>query len=437
MRTNIKGEPYFKYWRITALENYGDVDVRFNSIGLYCRSGGPELTQYAIDIAYTGGFSDISLIAPIANQPSVTFKFFYPIAARQVEFDYTIETLRYTLSPTWTMYTTGNGDYGAVCWSSEKGLFVAVGSHINDVIISNDGVVWSGAPIDNNLWRDIIWIAQLGLFVIVSSTGAVSRVRTSPDAITWTQQTSLLKNWYAIAYSPSLNRIVIVSQTGSAGSNIARSSDGINWSYVTFADVQSWNSVCWSPQLSKFLMVAQDGANRSAISSDGITWSGSNSLGTTANWVRVAWSPDLGIFVAVGAGVGNFSKKAWSADGVTWNLLAAETTEFVDLVWSDGMKAFFAMSDSSAQISSDGLTWTAAPAFPMGGWKAAAWSDDLALMCAVGNPGGNPANTAKAMINIGIPSDTSTEDAPRVVKVEVSNNNREYFELETFEDLVW
>jgi hypothetical protein len=118
---------------------------------------------------------------------------------------------------TWTQRTAPNSAYEAIDWSPKLGLFVAVGgaSGVGVVLTSPDGITWTARVAANgNSWEDVIWVADLGLFLAVASDGvsnAANRIMASPDGISWTGYgTPAVGSWYALAWAPSLARLAAV-----------------------------------------------------------------------------------------------------------------------------------------------------------------------------------------------------------------------------------
>lgn len=125
----------------------------------------------------------------------------------------------------WTQHTTPTSGYSGVDWAPSLGLFVAVGSAI--AMSSPDGTTWtSRTPANANAWRDVVWAADVGLFVAVSVDGAAvtgQRSMTSPDGITWTgNNTATVGTWVTVAWSPALSQLIAVGPT-SGGAQVMTS----------------------------------------------------------------------------------------------------------------------------------------------------------------------------------------------------------------------
>ena len=132
---------------------------------------------------------------------------------------YSLAALAKPLVSTWTLRTSAADNmWDCVCWSPERGLFVAVAfSGIgNRVMTSPDGITWTlRTSAADNMWLCVCWAPELGLFVAVSSSGTGNRVMTSPDGITWTIRTSAAdNNWRAVCWSPERGLFVAVADTG-------------------------------------------------------------------------------------------------------------------------------------------------------------------------------------------------------------------------------
>jgi hypothetical protein len=100
-----------------------------------------------------------------------------------------------------------------VAWSSALNLFVAVANAA--IMTSPDGITWTARTVPNDSsWSSVVWAPEMGVFIIVGSSGTAQRVATSSDGINWTQQsTPGAGAWYGVAWSPSLGVAVAVGDT--------------------------------------------------------------------------------------------------------------------------------------------------------------------------------------------------------------------------------
>jgi RHS repeat-associated protein len=115
----------------------------------------------------------------------------------------------------WSQAASPGGLTQAVTWSPALGRFLAVGTAVNGVMTSSDGLSWTvqSSGISNPNYTTAIWNPTLGLFFIAGSNGATSSslLATSPDGVTWTQRTSGFGNTRINTLSQSPQ---VATQTG-------------------------------------------------------------------------------------------------------------------------------------------------------------------------------------------------------------------------------
>ena len=154
----------------------------------------------------------------------------------------------------------------------------------------------SRAAAEANSWLSVCWSPERGLFVAVANSGT-NRAMTSPDGITWTARTAAAaNNWYSVCWSPERGLFVAVATSGT--NLVMTSPDGIIWTARAAAALASCSSVCWSSERGLFVAVATTGTNRVMTSPDGITWT-ARTAAEANSWLSVCWSPERGMFVAV------------------------------------------------------------------------------------------------------------------------------------------
>ncbi len=208
---------------------------------------------------------------------------------------------------TWTSQNTPTVSLiSSVCYGN--GLFVAVAT-TGTVLISSDGITWynynSGVV---SSWGSVCY--GNGLFVAVAFSGA-TRVMTSTDGITWTPQTSDIKQWYSVCYGDGL--FVTVGYDEGNTNTVMTSPDGITWTLQT-APSNEWKSVCYGDGL--FVAVADTGTgNRVMTSPDGITWTPQTSI-ADIYWNSICYG--VGIFVAV-----SYNTSAVMTSSDTWYKIAS------------------------------------------------------------------------------------------------------------------
>jgi hypothetical protein len=129
------------------------------------------------------------------------------------------------------------------------------------------------------------------------------------------------------AYAPSLNRYIVIGDSGNQpvyynGSNV--------WNVGTLGYIDAstiWKDVIWSPTLSLFVAVGDTvtygGTCPLAWSTDGISWNPQISGPSYVQLFSVVWSTE-GYFWAQGNMVGGY----YSTDGKNWNSVSAITDYF-------------------------------------------------------------------------------------------------------------
>jgi hypothetical protein len=245
-----------------------------------------------------------------------------------------------------------NNTWSAICWSSERSIFVAVGQSGvgNRVATSSDGVSWSvGTSAADNQWTSVCWSKEKNLFVAVAKSGVANRVMTSPNGITWTirstpQPAGADMDLTCIAWAPELG-IFGALASGPAGigaQRIITSTDGISWTLRSQGGTAGfWTSIAWSSRLTRFVgtaTVQTAGSVMLMYSVDGASW---NNGSTTQILGKIVWADPLGIFVI--GGVNNTLSvltRPLTADGVSFGsgigatfATIPTTTTWYDLLW--------------------------------------------------------------------------------------------------------
>lgn len=233
----------------------------------------------------------------------------------------------------------------AICWDGSK--FIAAGDD-SFFCSSTDGVFWtSGFTASNSV--DQYGVASSGSLTVV--VGVAGLVRTSPDLINWTQQTSgTTSQLNAITWTGSL--FVAVGSSG----RIITSPDAVTWTTQTSGTTTTFNAVTWTGSL----LVAVGNSGIIFTSPDGTTWTSQTSgTGETLRGVAASGS----IIVAVG-GPSSVAIIRTSTDGVTWTSRTAPVGaySFQAITWSGALfvatEFELAPGTGATYSSSDGITWT-------------------------------------------------------------------------------
>jgi len=231
----------------------------------------------------------------------------------------------------------------AVAYSGALTRFVIGSYNTLQAAYSDDyGVTWTNVAIPG-IFHALIWIPTQNQFVAFGP----STCYTSPDGITWTTRTIAAVSWNSAAYSPSLDRIVVVGP-----STAARSDDGgVTWTTAATTSTGG-NGVMWSESDSQFVLASRTGSSV-MTSPDGITWteratgvpSNSPAQNTIDNDYLV--SPQT------------LTTGLKSVDGITWTAAAMFSGSQPVLKWARDRSSFLSGGFST------GLFFSTLPA---GGW---------------------------------------------------------------------
>lgn len=243
--------------------------------------------------------------------------------------------------------TTARG----VCWDGST--YVAVGSGLNSIAYSSDGINWTG--IGTSTFTDGYGVMTTGTRFIAFGTSGSAIIATSDDSgITWNTTTSPLVN---NAYAGATNGNVIVALGGSGlnGDTITYSFDqGSTWYGVgnTIFSIDGYG-VAWGA--SGLFVATGEGSNTLAYSFNGIAWVGLGSSIFTIRAYGVIYAN--GRFVAVGEGTNTI---AYSSNGLSWTGIGTSifSTRGRGISY-DGVN-FIATGEGTNTVaySSDGITWT-------------------------------------------------------------------------------
>lgn len=245
--------------------------------------------------------------------------------------------------------TTAQAVYRCI-WVPAISKFVAMGKYTQ--MSSADGTTWSGgtthALVNNATWNDLIYVPSSSLIVAIGENDVASpnRVMTSPDGVTWTPR-SIGANtaMYALAYSPSLNRVVGLGQSRLVYSN----DGGVSWNLGSITS-GTWKAVAWSPTLSRFVAVAAGVTSNFATSTDGLTWNVQTLSSFNSTEPSIIWiGDDINAFVAINnAGTTGMI----SADGLSWVPITQPLGDFRQVTYNPNTKTLMAagINTSTVQI---------------------------------------------------------------------------------------
>lgn len=225
-----------------------------------------------------------------------------------------------------------------------------------------------GTPIES-LGRAIAYSPSLDRWVLIGTS-----VFWSDDGINWTEGTATdyhaVTNFVAksgVIWSPNAGRFIAICRDNNFvnDTHILTSDDGKTWTTRTGDGVPLLNSIAFEP-VTGFLVIVADNGGCLTSSDGGQTWSaaGNDLVGVDASvdWERVVWNPISSIFVAVGTN-GNIPI-ATSPDGLTWTgrhgFEPAKQSTWNALAVNPNNGNMLALAGINGQIamrSDDGITW--------------------------------------------------------------------------------
>ena len=261
---------------------------------------------------------------------------------------------------TWTSRTVVNiGGYTSVAWNGT--VYCAVGSS-QTAASSPDGVTWTSRTLPSNQEWHIAWNGTV--FSALAHSNNVAA--TSPDCITWTSRTGPNDTPKTNVWNGS----IFVATTDSNATFSYTSPDGITWTQQSFGQGGSWNTLAWS---GKTFCSLKDGSNNTATSLNGTAWTFNTGVlpgGAGLFWESLVWGDGPGLFVAAN----DAGTIITSPDCVTWTSRTnpgsawGHTSPIGNaLTWNGKVFVILAKSGNVGAVSPDGLIWTATTT-PVAGW---------------------------------------------------------------------
>jgi len=132
---------------------------------------------------------------------------------------------------TWVSRTCVSGNWASVCFSEDKGLFVAVGSNGN-LMSSPDGITWtSRTSIHTGVWTSVIYNEYYEMYIAMAANGGNARFMRSFDGITWSNSgianvpPAQQAQWNSLAHglSGTTRSDIIIGVGGISAKNVVRS----------------------------------------------------------------------------------------------------------------------------------------------------------------------------------------------------------------------
>lgn len=279
----------------------------------------------------------------------------------------------------------GSGEFANnVIWCREKEFFLATGSADffsvsgGDMYISYDGKAWTRIPstttsLNNDvIFKHVEWSSERSMFVGVSTIYEhASQIDMFPDLGLFVR---------GIEYSPTLGKFICYVDNP-VFKGIYQSVDAANWTLILNAntnDSQFFNNrLMWDENLLAFTFVSLN--EYLYISYDGDNWQTLIYSTTNFEAFSVAYNPVQQVFAIVGSG------KVYVGNNTTWSFSNISAL-LVDCIWVSGIGFVTCSGNSPVGIwtSVDGNTWTQRY---FGGPVLAslAWSPELGLLVCAGD----------------------------------------------------
>ena len=295
-----------------------------------------------------------------------------------------------------------NASLANAAYSSSLGLFCAVGfgdGTDSYIVTSPDGVTWTerSNPKQAGL-QDVCWSDTLGLFCAVGNAdGTDAYIITSADCITWTERSNP-KNitLWGVGWSNDLGMLCAVGQNEGTDSYVVTSPDGVTWTEQTTPSTYALYGVVWSSALT--LWVAN--GNNVITSPDGVTWTERTLSGPYIQ--SLAWSESLGLFIGI-----NQAGIYTSITGTSWDYtISSFVKNVIKIKRFDDIGVFiivgydFATNDAYLLASPDGFNWDIKNTNGFIRLNGIEYSNELNVLCAVGNGDGSEAEIITASYNV-------------------------------------
>lgn len=226
-----------------------------------------------------------------------------------------------------------------------------------------------------HVWTKMVYADGIGYVAIpYDSDASPGIVMTSPDAITWTLQTTTdFSGLSNLIYVGSKGLIVAVGEESPGGNNFMTSADGVIWTNGYTGDINGstahlWNIV-WAEDKGLYVAVGFNGSDYITISSpDLVVWTdGILNVGYFDYSQNIAYSSSLGLFCIVDF----YGNGATSTDGINWTQFTNTdlNSRWQYLVWADTLGLFVAQGEHHENYinpdmfmtSPDGINWTTRP----------------------------------------------------------------------------
>jgi len=183
------------------------------------------------------------------------------IVSRPVSNEITAVDTSYSYTDEWTLTQMGAGNHRRVFWEPSRDFFWAYADSsygTNGINYSYDGINWNA--VNTNSVGAIYGAAynpNTGEFLV----NEWQRVKKTKDFVNWTQIATLNNNgrnevYSGIEWFPALNRYFTIQGGYLNGGSIARSYDGVNWSYQSGTSSQTLQRLVYSEETNTMVCLA-------------------------------------------------------------------------------------------------------------------------------------------------------------------------------------
>lgn len=160
------------------------------------------------------------------------------------------ETMYSSDGTAWTSSVTFGSNHGGLAWSPDLGIFCEIDA-TGTSYTSVDGINWTNNGSTTADATEIAWSPELGIFCAVDDSA--KEIYTSANGTTWTTQTAPSITYKDVEWCSELGIFCAsASSTGNATTNIATSTDGVNWISRVGPKIGSTQKIAWSPKLGCF-----------------------------------------------------------------------------------------------------------------------------------------------------------------------------------------
>jgi len=356
-------------------------------------SSGSQRVLYSSD-GFTWTFSTSSPTIPLNTWKYVTYNN-YLNTLIAVSSDGTNRVMTSTDANTWTSINVGTtNNFLGIAFNESKTLLISSNANFSNNIVSSTNLTTyaqiTNSGLTDSYYNGVDYNSSSNKLIACASLGTTRVIQSTNEGLRWTTNSlSSSYQWLQVIYAGN-KWVAVNSATSIQNEHIAYSSnDGVSWSFATLPANNDWSCVAYSPTLNRYVSLSFTGTTRVMYSSDAITWISTSASIIANNWTNIKWIPELSLFYAIAQNtVGTTRERvAYSSTGLTWSYMPTSftyTNNWVDIAYSSLLNRFVLISSDTIGLnaiitSQDGLNWANANlngAFAYTGWVSIDWSPD-------------------------------------------------------------